>query len=55
MHELGVFDAVEKAVREEVGAARSALREWPGRPPTRNLMLLGDVLLAQVASMRPVG
>ena len=55
MHELGVFDAVEKAVREEVAAASAALGEWPGRAPTRNLLLLGDVLLSQVASLRPVG
>jgi octaprenyl-diphosphate synthase len=55
MLELGVFDAVELAVRDEVSAARAALAEWPGRPATAHLLSLGDVLLAQVASLRPVG
>jgi len=55
MLELGVFDAVESAVRDEVSAARAALAEWPGRPPTLHLLALGDVLLSQVASLRPVG
>jgi octaprenyl-diphosphate synthase len=55
MLELGVFDAVESAVRDEVSAARAALAEWPGRAPTRHLLALGDVLLSQVASLRPVG
>jgi octaprenyl-diphosphate synthase len=55
MLELGVFDAVEAAVKDEVAAARAALGEWPGRPPTLHLLSLGDVLLSQVASLRPVG
>jgi octaprenyl-diphosphate synthase len=55
MLELGVFDAVEDAVRLEVSAARAALAEWPGRPPTRHLLALCDVLLAQVGSLKPVG
>jgi octaprenyl-diphosphate synthase len=55
MLELGVFDTVEAAIRDEVDAARGALAEWPGRPPTNHLLALGDVLLAQVASLRPVG
>ncbi len=55
MLELGVFDAVESAIRDEVAAARGALAEWPGRPPTVHFLSLGDVLLAQVASLRPVG
>jgi octaprenyl-diphosphate synthase len=55
MLELGVFDAVEAAVRDEVTAARAALAEWPGRPPTVHLLALADVLLLQVASLRPVG
>jgi octaprenyl-diphosphate synthase len=50
---LGVFDTVEAAVHAEVGKARSALAEWPGVPPTHHLLALGDVLLAQVASLRP--
>jgi octaprenyl-diphosphate synthase len=55
MLDLGVFDVVESAVRTEVSAARSALAEWPGLPPTQHLLALGDVLLAQVASLRPSG
>jgi octaprenyl-diphosphate synthase len=55
MLELGVFDAVETAVRGEVAAARAALAEWPGRAPTVHLLALGDVLLSQVATLRPVG
>ena len=55
MLELGVFDEVEGAVRHEVTAARAALAEWPGLAPTRHLLALGDVLLAQVASLRPAG
>jgi octaprenyl-diphosphate synthase len=55
MLELGVFDTVEDAVRKEVAAARAALAEWPGRPPTRHLLALCDVLLAQVGSLKPVG
>ena len=52
---LGVFDAVEVAIRDEVAVARVALAEWPGLAPTQHLLALGDVLLAQVASLRPVG
>ena len=55
MLDLGVFEAVEAAIRDEVDVARLALSEWPGRPPTNHLLALGDVLLAQVASLRPVG
>jgi octaprenyl-diphosphate synthase len=55
MLDLGVFDAVEIAIRDEVAVARAALAEWPGRPPTHHLLSLGEVLLAQVASLRPVG
>ena len=54
MLDLGVFDAVEVAVRNEVSAARAALAEWPGLPPTQHLLALCDVLLAQVGSLRPV-
>jgi octaprenyl-diphosphate synthase len=54
MLELGVFDAVEAAVLGEVSAARAALAEWPGHAPTHHLLALGDVLMAQVASLRPV-
>ena len=55
MLELGVFDTVDKAVNEEVAVARAALNNWPGCPPTQHLLLLGDVLLSQVTSLRPVG
>jgi octaprenyl-diphosphate synthase len=55
MLESGVFDAVEDAVRREVGAARAALAEWPGEQPTRHLVALCDVLLEQVAALRPPG
>lgn len=55
MLELGVFDAVEVAVQDEVSAARAALAEWPGRAPTPHMLSVGDVLLSQVASLRPVG
>src|SRR5271157_2392167 len=53
MLDLGVFDAVEAAVQGEVSAARAALAEWPGHPPTHHLLALGDVLLAQVSGLRP--
>jgi len=53
MLDLGVFDAVESAVQVEVSAARAALAEWPGCPPTSHLLALGDVLLSQAASLRP--
>jgi len=53
MLELGVFEAVAGAVRGEVAAARAALAEWPGRPPTQHLMGLGEVLMAQVELLRP--
>ncbi|MGA2016908.1 MAG: polyprenyl synthetase family protein [Opitutaceae bacterium] len=55
MLDLGVFDAVEGAVQVEISAARAALAEWPGHSPTPHLLALGDVLLAQVAALRPVG
>jgi octaprenyl-diphosphate synthase len=55
MHDLGVFDAVETAVREELSAARAALDEWPGRPPTPHLLALADVILSQVGQLRPAG
>jgi octaprenyl-diphosphate synthase len=53
MLELGVFDVVEAAVTGEVNAARAALAEWPGHPPTHQLLALGDALLSQVAALRP--
>jgi octaprenyl-diphosphate synthase len=55
MVDLGVFDAVQASVAGEVNAARAALAEWPGHPPTQQLLALGDALLAQVAALRPVG
>ena len=53
MLDLGVFDEVEGAVRVELSAARAALAEWPGHSPAGHLLALSDVLLAQVASLRP--
>jgi octaprenyl-diphosphate synthase len=53
MLNLGVFDAVAAAVREEISAARASLAEWPGRAPTNHLLALGDVVLAQVAALKP--
>jgi octaprenyl-diphosphate synthase len=55
MLELGIFDVVSAAVDSEVNAARAALAEWPGHPPTHQLLALGDELLGQVAALRPVG
>jgi octaprenyl-diphosphate synthase len=55
MLDLGVFDSVADAVQTEVSAARAALAEWPGLPPTHHLLALSDVLMAQVAALRPVG
>jgi octaprenyl-diphosphate synthase len=55
MLELGIFDVVSAAVDSEVNAARAALAEWPGHPPTRQLLALGDELLGQVAALRPAG
>lgn len=54
MADLGVFDAVQASVAGEVNAARAALAEWPGHPPTHQLLALGDALLGQVAALRPV-
>jgi octaprenyl-diphosphate synthase len=53
MLDLGVFDVVQAAVSGEVNAARAALAEWPGHPPTHQLLALGDALLSQVAALRP--
>jgi octaprenyl-diphosphate synthase len=53
MLDMGIFDVVEAAVRGEVNAARAALAEWPGHPPTHQLLALGDALLSQVAALRP--
>ena len=55
MLELGIFDVVSAAVDSEVNAARAALAEWPGHPPTHQLLALGDELLGQVAALRPAG
>jgi octaprenyl-diphosphate synthase len=55
MLDLGVFDTVQAAVEVEVAAARASLANWPGRPATRHLLALGDVLMAQVSALRPVG
>lgn len=55
MLDWGVFEAVERAIVMEVDAARAALGDWPRQPPTRHLLSLGDVLLAQVGSLRPSG
>jgi octaprenyl-diphosphate synthase len=53
MLELGIFEVVSAAVDSEVNAARAALAEWPGHPPTRQLLALCDELLGQVAALRP--
>lgn len=53
MSELGVFPAVAAAVHEEIGAATSALADWPGEAPTPLLLGLCGVLRAQVASLQP--
>jgi octaprenyl-diphosphate synthase len=53
MHALGIFEVVEAEVLKEIAAARSALDEWPGLPPTGNLLQLCEVLGSQVASLRP--
>jgi octaprenyl-diphosphate synthase len=55
MMELGVFDTVEAAVRDKVAGARAALGPWALEAPTGHLLMLCEVLLAQVASLRPVG
>lgn len=52
MSELGVFEAVTRAVRAEIGLAAAALRNYPEQPPTRLLLGLGDVLDAQVSGLR---
>jgi octaprenyl-diphosphate synthase len=55
MLEFGVFDTVEGAIRDEVSEAREALVHWRGNASSQHLLTLGDVLLTQVASLRPVG
>ena len=55
MLDLGVYEVVRAAVDSEVNAARAALAEWPGHPPTHQLLALGDELLGQVAALRPAG
>ena len=54
MYELGVFEVVEAAITAEVTSARACLNDWPGRAPTRHLVLLSTVLLAQVEQLRPL-
>ena len=56
MLDLGVFDAVEAAVLTEVYAARARRSpNGPGFPPPTTSWPLSDVLLAQVAALRPAG
>lgn len=55
MRELGVFPAVEAAVRSEIEAGRAALSDFPAEPPTRLLLALADLLATQVSALRPGG
>lgn len=52
MNELGVFASVAAEVEQELSAASQALADWPDAPPTSLLLSLGEVLRAQVASLR---
>jgi len=53
MRELAIFPVIAGAVQAELTAATAALREWPGQPPTPLLLLLCEMLQAQVAALRP--
>ena len=53
MREVGIFGVVSDAVQAELGAAREALRDFSGEPPTALLLGLCDVLHAQVETLRP--
>jgi len=53
MRESGVFETVAEAVKAELAAAAAAFDEWPGHATTPLLLGLGEVLLAQVDSLRP--
>ena len=55
MGRLGIFGAVAGAVQAEVAAATASLSEWPDEAPSPLLLGLGDVLCAQVATLRPAG
>jgi octaprenyl-diphosphate synthase len=55
MRELEVFAAVERAVGEEIAAARAALRAFAGEPPTARLLGLCEMLEGQVSALRPRG
>src|SRR4051812_5910792 len=55
MGELAIFPVIADAVQAEVTAAIAALAEWRGHPPTPLLLRLCEVLLAQVAGLRPAG
>ena len=55
MRELAIFPVIAEGVQAEVTAATAALREWPVHPATPLLLRLCDVLLAQVAGLRPAG
>jgi len=52
MRDLGVFDTVAQAVHTEVEQARGALAAFGSLAPTDKLLRLGDVLQAQVSSLR---
>jgi hypothetical protein len=53
MDQHGIFGAVAEAVKAEVGAATSALQEWPDEAPTVLLLGLCEVLRASVVALRP--
>lgn len=52
MRELGVFATVAEAVQAELHAGQEALTPHAGVPPTALLLRLGEVLQAQLASLR---
>jgi octaprenyl-diphosphate synthase len=52
MSEMDVFTAVAKEIETELAQADAALRPWSAVPGAARLAELGDVLRAQVASLR---
>lgn len=52
MGDFGVFDAVAATIEREIAAAESALAPHRELPPTPWLLLLGEVLRAQVRALR---
>ena len=51
MEQLGVFEAVAGAIREELDGGTAALAPWASRSPVRHLLALNGVLLGQVAAL----